>query len=153
MKKLIVSLAIIFMANLAMAQTPASDFIRFDSATTHTNYSMVWKTALLNQVVAVFDGRNQPLMLLMLPANGSKSPVPGVYNFVEGKKRTVKKGSQTAKLEYEPGYISADGNATLTITENDGIFWFSAENVPIIQEKSGESHKISFKMGMFIEKK
>lgn len=131
------------MANLAMSQT--TDFIRFDSATTHTNYSMVWKTALLNQVVAVFDGRNQPLMLLMLPANGSKSPVPGVYNFVEGKKRTVKKGSQTAKLEYEPGYISADGMPRLPLQKTMAFFGFQPKMYPLFTKKAANFIKSALK--------
>jgi hypothetical protein len=152
MKQLILALGIV-LSTLAVKAQPASDYIKVDSNVIHTNYAMYWKTALFNQVVAVFDSKNQPLMLLMLPANGSHSPVPGTYNFVEGKKRAVKKGSQTAKLEYEPGYNSTDDAGTLTITENDGIFWFTAENISIIKNKTGETHKISFKMGMFIEKK
>jgi hypothetical protein len=151
MKQLIVIAGILFSSFAVKAQ--ATDYIKVDSNTVHTNYSMVWKTAIFNQVVAVFDHKNQPLMLIMLPANGSHSPVPGTYTIAEGKKRTVKKGSQTAKLEYEPGYISAENGGTLTITENDGIFSFTAENVTIINEKTKETRTISFKMGMFIEKK
>jgi hypothetical protein len=152
MKQLVIVLSIVFSGMDVMGQQ-ATDYIKVDSNITHTNYSMYWKTALFNQVVAVFDSKNQPLMLLMLPANGSHSPVTGTYNFVEGKRRAVKKGSQTAKLEYEPGYNSTDDAGTLTITENDGIYWFTAENISIIKNKTGETHKISFRMGMFIEKK
>ncbi|MDB5252605.1 MAG: hypothetical protein JWP27_1774 [Flaviaesturariibacter sp.] len=129
-----------------------TDFIRLDNGTAHSNYQMFWKTALLNQVVAVLDNRNQPLMLIMLPANGGHSPVPGTYPIAEGSKRAVKKGSQVAKLEYEPGFESVEGGGTLTITENDGIYWFSAENVSIINKKTNETRKVSFKMGMFIQK-
>ncbi|MDB5196135.1 MAG: hypothetical protein JWP88_505 [Flaviaesturariibacter sp.] len=130
----------------------ATDYIKLENNTTHRNYQMIWKTAILNQVVAVLDNKNQPLMLLMLPANGGHSPVPGTYTVVDGSKRAVKKGSQTVKLEYEPGYVSAEGGGTITITENDGIFWFTAENVTIVNSKTKETHQISFKMGMFIEK-
>jgi hypothetical protein len=138
-------------APTAAAADP-NHFIRLDNGVSHANFLMYWKTALLNQVVAVLDNRNQPVMLLMLPANGGHSPVPGTYPIVEGSKRAVKKGSQVAKLEYEPGFESADEAGTLTITENDGIYWFSAENITIVNKKTKETRKVSFKMGMFIQK-
>jgi hypothetical protein len=131
---------------------PKNDyFILFDNTTRYTNFLPQWKTALFNQVVAVFNN-NQPLMLIMLPANGGHSPEPGVYNIAEGSKRAVKKGSKLAKLEFEPGYVSAEGG-TLTITEHDGIFSFAAENVTIVNSKTKESKQLSFTISMFIEKK
>jgi hypothetical protein len=129
----------------------ANYFILFDNNTRYTNFSPVFKTALFNQVVAVWNN-NQPLMLIMLPANGSHTPEPGTYNIAEGSKRTVKKGSQVAKLEFEPGYVSAEGG-TLTITEHDSIFKFIAENVTIVNSKTNESKKLTFTISMFIEKK
>lgn len=152
MRKLLFILGVIFSASAAFSQQASSDYIKLDSTVTYTNYNMVWKTAILNQVVAFTDTRHQPVMLICLPANGAHSPVPGTYTIDDGNKRTVKKGSQTAKLQYEPGYVSVADGGTLTITENDGIFWFSADNVSVINTKTKETHKLSFKSGMFIEK-
>ncbi|HEX2627619.1 MAG TPA: hypothetical protein VHM26_01360 [Chitinophagaceae bacterium] len=150
MKKILIALTVFFSTTAVFGQT--ADFIRFDTSKVHTNYSMTWKTALFGQAVAVLDNRNQPLMLLLLPSNGSHSPVPGTYAIMEGGKRSVKKGSQIAKIEYEPGYESIDSAGTLTITENDGIYTFSAENISIIHGKTKEAHKLTFKMAMFIQK-
>jgi hypothetical protein len=140
------------MPEVQSADAPKNDyFILFDNTTRYTSFLPEWKTALFNQVVAVFNN-NQPLMLIMLPANGGHSPEPGVYNIAEGSKRAVKKGSGLAKLEFEPGYVSAEGG-TLTITEHDGIFSFAAKDVTIINSKTKESKKLTFTISMFIEKK
>jgi hypothetical protein len=151
MKKLLLSLLLSLTLGSAFAQ---NDFIRLDEATTHSNFMAVFRTAMMNQVIACTDTKGQPLMLIMLPANGSQAPAPGTYPITDGSKRAVKKGSGVAKLEFAPGnYVSADNAGTLTITENDSIFTFTAENVSITNSKTKETHKLSFKVALFIEKK
>jgi len=155
MKRLSVFIAIILFTQTAFGQANPNPeyFIKMDSTYSPSSFSPEWKTAFFNQVVAIRDHNGQPLMLIMLPANGGHSPVPGTYPIMEGKKRTVKKGSQIAKLEFEPGYISTDDAGTLTITENEGVYFFKAENVSIVNSKTNEKHTINFKFGLFIEKK
>jgi hypothetical protein len=152
MKKILFLQLCFFLAVSAFSQQ-TEEYIRLDSGTSQKNYMPYWKTAVFNQVVAIFDSKNNPLMLIMLPANGSHSPLPGTYPIMDGKKRAVKKGSQIAKLEYEPGYISADNAGMLTIEEKNELFWFTIDNATIINPKTSETHKLSIRFSMFIEKK
>jgi len=150
MKRVFVVLTMILTSVAVYAQ--AADFIRFDSSKVFTDYSITWKTALFNQSIIIHDNKGQPLLLLCLPANGSHSPVAGVYTIMKGGKRAVKKRSQIAKIEYEPGYRSIASAGSLIISENKGIYTFSAENISIIHGKTKEAHKLTFKMAMFIQK-
>ena len=151
MKKMFFASILVSISFIGFSQE--SDYIKLDNGVAHKNYMMYWKTAVSNQAVAIFDQQNKPLMLIMLPANGGHSPVAGTYQIADGSKRSVKKGSQTAKIEYEPGFISEEGGGTLVIEEKNELVWFSAENISIINPKTKETHKLSIKMSMFIEKK
>ena len=113
---------------------------------------MEWKAAIFNQVIAIRDSKEVPLLLIMLPANFERSPEPGTYQIEEGTKRRIKKGSQIAKIDYKQAYQSTDGGGTLTITEKDGIYYFIADNISVLNSKDKTLHKISFNTGMFIEK-
>jgi hypothetical protein len=154
MKKILFSITFSFCAFVTYAQLPVKpDYnIKLDSTYTHPDFDPVWKTAILNQVIAIRDFKGQPLMLICLPANGSHSPTPGTYNFMYGKKKVVKKGTQIAKIQYEPNLLSIDGGGVLTITENESIFKFVADNITLIDTKTKKEHKVSFNFSLFIEK-
>jgi hypothetical protein len=110
-------------------------------------------TAFPNQKIILTDNKSQPIMLLSFPVNGSHTPALGTYNIMSGKKLGIKKGSQIAKVDMKPNFISTDEGGTVTIFEFNELHWFFADNISIINTNTQEAHKLSFKIGMFLEKK
>lgn len=156
MKKIVLLLSVTLFCTIAFCQ-PAmpENYIKLDADIKSSSFEVVWKTAIFNQALVMFDLKTgKPLMMISLPANGSHSPVAGTYPIMEAKKRNIKKGTQIAKVEYEPGFNSIDSAGTLTISATaDGLFTFQFADVAILNSKTNESHKLSFKTVLFIEEK
>jgi hypothetical protein len=163
MKKSIIALCICVLTTTAFSQTitdtaafiakaGASDFIMLDGKVVNNNFGAEFGKSFFNQKIVLSGNDNQPFMLLSLPVNGSHSPALGTYNIMSGKKLAVKKGSQIAKIDMKPNYISLDDSGTLFIFEFNGLHWFIAENISIIDTNKNETHKMSFKIGMYIAK-
>ena len=77
----------------------------------------------------------------------------GTFNFMSGKKLAIKKGSQIAKIDMKPNYISVDDGGSLAVFEFNELHWFFAKDISIIDTDTKETHKLSLKISMFIEKK
>jgi hypothetical protein len=135
-----------------IAKNGPSDYIMIDGKVINSSFGAELGKSFFNQKIVLTGNNNQPFMLLSLPVNGSHSPAFGTYNIMSGKKLAVKKGSQIAKIDMKPNYISMDDAGTLTIFEFNGLHWFFADNISIIDTEKNETHKMSIKIGMYIEK-
>jgi hypothetical protein len=136
-----------------MKQSGPKDYIMLDSKLLNDSFGADFSVTFVNQKIILTDNRSQPIMLLSLPVNSSHSPVFGTYKIMSGKKLGIKKGSQIAKVDVKPNYISADDGGSLIIFEYNELHWFFADNISIINTDTQQAHKLSFKIGMFLEKK
>ncbi len=164
MKKIILTLGIAISAGTAFSQiitdtaafikqSGPSDYIMLDGKVVTNSFGANFIIAFPNQKIILTDNNHQPIMLLSLPVNGSHTPAFGTYNVMSGKKLGNKKGSQVAKIDMKPNYISTDEGGKVTIFEFNELHWFFADNISIINTDTQEAHKLSFKIGMFLEKK
>jgi hypothetical protein len=164
MKKIYLILCICFFTINAFSQTTItdtaafiakngpSDYIMIDGKVVNSSFGATVGRSFFNQKI-ILTGNNQlPFLLLSLPVNGDHSPAIGTYNIMSGKKLAVKKGSKIAKIDMKPNYISTDDAGTLTIFEFNGLHWFFADNISILDTDKNETHKMSIKIGMFIQK-
>ncbi len=127
------------------------DYIKIDGQSIVGDFSATFLSRVPNQALIISD-RNQPKMLIALPTRMSSSrPEAGTYVVMSGKKLPVKKGSQIAKLDIKPNYISVDEGGKIMILYYNELYWFFAENISIIDSKTNETHKISFRISMFIQ--
>jgi hypothetical protein len=134
-------------------QSGPKDYIMLDGKLINDSFGATFSTSFFNQKIILTDNSNQPFMLLSLPVNGSHTPAFGTYNIMGGKKLAVKKGSQIAKVDMKPNYISTDNGGAVTIFEFNELHWFFADNITVINTDTQETHKLSFKISMFIEKR
>jgi hypothetical protein len=134
-------------------QSGAKDYIMLDGKLLNDSFGAEFSTSFVNQKIILTDNRSQPIMLLSLPVRGGHTPEFGTYKIMSGKKLAVKKGSQVAKVDVKPNYISTDDGGSIVIFEFNELHWFFADNISIINTDTKEAHKLSFKIGMFIEKK
>ena len=160
MKKIYLSLCILFTSVFAFGQitdTAAflekggyNSYIKIDEQPAITDFGADFLTRFPNQALIIQE-RNQPKMLIALPSNmSSAKPTPGAYAVMSGKKLGVKKGSQQAKLDIKPNFISVDEGGTIHVLYYNELYWFVGENITIIDSKTNETHKISFKISKFI---
>lgn len=161
MKKIYLFLCILFVSGFAFGQAITDtaaflatggydSYIRIDDKPIVSDFGADFVSRVPNQALLIQE-RNQPKMLIALPSNfGSSKPTPGTYNVVSGKKLGVKKGSQEAKLDIKPNYISTDDAGKIHIIYYNELYWFVGENITIIDSKTNETHKISFKISKFI---
>lgn len=164
MKKLLLTACVAFFTiasfsqNIAdtaafMAQSGSKDYVMLDGKLITESFGATFTPTFVNQKVILTDNLQKPIMLLSLPTNLIHTPAFGIYNVMSGKKLAVKKNSQIAKVDLKPNYISTDAGGTITIFEYNGLHWFFAENIAMIDTDTQATHKLSFKIGMFIEKK
>ncbi|HEX7844946.1 MAG TPA: hypothetical protein VF476_04035 [Chitinophagaceae bacterium] len=161
MRKIFLALGILFISAFAfgqnitdtaafLAQGGYDNYIKIDDKAIATDFGADFLSRVPNQALIITE-RNQPKMLIALPSNMSNSkPTPGTYNVMSGKKLGVKKGSQEAKLDIKPNYISTDDGGKIHILYYNELYWFIGENISIIDSKTNETHKISFKISKFI---
>jgi hypothetical protein len=135
-----------------IAKNGPSDYVMIDGKVINNSFGGELSRSFFNQKNILTGNNNLPFMLLSLPVNGSHSPAFGTYKIMSGKKLAVKKGSQIAKIDMKPNYISTDDGGSLIIFEFNGLHWFFADDINIIDTEKNETHKMSFKIGMFIEK-
>jgi hypothetical protein len=164
MKKLLLTISIGLFIATAFSQTITDtatfikqsgpkDYIMLDGKLINDSFGATFSTSFFNQKIILTGNNNQPFMLLSLPVNGSHTPAFGTYNIMSGKKLAVKKGSQVAKVDMKPNYITTDDGGSITIFEYNELHWFFADNISVINTDTQEAHKLSFKISMFIEKK
>jgi hypothetical protein len=164
MKKLLLTISIGLFIATAFSQTITDtatfikqsgpkDYIMLDGKLINDSFGATFSTSFFNQKIILTGNNNQPFMLLSLPVNGSHTPAFGTYNIMSGKKLAVKKGSQVAKVDMKPNYITTDDGGSITIFEYNELHWFFADNISVINTDTQEAHKLSFKRSMFIEKK
>jgi hypothetical protein len=164
MKKLLLTLSIALFTATAFCQTITDtaafikqsgpkDYVMLDGKVITNDFGANFIIAFPNQKIILTDNGNRPIMLLSLPVNGSHTPAFGTYKVMSGKKLGNKKGSQIAKVDMKPNFISTDEGGSVTIFEYNELHWFFADNISIINTDTQEAHKLSFKIGMFLEKK
>jgi hypothetical protein len=136
-----------------IAQSGPKDYVMLDGKLLNDSFGATFTPTFVNQKIILTDNLQKPIMLLSLPVNLIHTPAFGIYNVMSGKKLAVKKNSQIAKVDLKPNYISTDAGGTVTIFEYNGLHWFFADNISIIDTDTQAAHKLSFKIGMFIEKK
>ncbi len=164
MKKLLITLCIGLFSATAFSQvitdtaaflkqSGTKDYIMLDGKIVTNSFGANFIIAFPNQKIILTDNKSQPIMLLSLPVNGSHTPAFGTYSVMSGKKLGIKKGAQIAKVDMKPNFISIDEGGTLTIFEYNELHWFFADNISIINIDTQEAHKLSFRIGMFLEKK
>lgn len=161
MKKLILSLSVLFFTGSVFGQAITdtlafvqqggpNSFIKIDDKPIVSDFSADFLSRVPNQALIIRE-RDQPKMLIALPSNFTYSkPTPGTYTIMSGKKLGVKKGSGEAKLDIKPDYISVDNGGTIYVLYFNELYWFIGENITIIDSKTNETHKISFKISKFI---
>lgn len=164
MKKLLLTLGIALFTVTVFSQTITDtaafiqqsgpkDYIMLDGKLINDSFGADFSVTFVNQKIILTDNRNQPIMLLSLPVNGSHSPAFGTYKIMSGKKLGIKRGTQVAKVDMKPNYITTDDGGSLVIFEFNELHWFFADNISIINTDTQEAHKLSFKIGMFLEKR
>jgi len=133
-----------------IAKTGTSDYIKIDDKPIVGDFGADYLTRVPNHALIIKE-RDQPKMLIALPAGTSDSkPAPGTYTVRSGKKLGVKKGSGEAKLDIKPNYISTDDGGTIHVLYYNELYWFIGENINIVDSKTNETHKISFRIAKFI---
>ncbi len=164
MKKIFFTLAITFVTNIAFSQTITDtaafiaqngpkDYVMLDGKILNESFGSTFTPTLVNQKIVLDDNLNKPFMLLSLPTNILHTPAFGAYKVMSGKKLAVKRNSQIAKVDLKPNFITVDDGGTINIFEFNGLHWFFADNISVIDKDTQTPHKLSFKIGMFIEKK
>ena len=166
MKKLLLTLSIGFFTATAFSQSVTitdtaafikasgdKDYLMLDGKLISDNFGATYGTSMVNQKIILNNAQQQPIMLLSLPYNGGHTPTFGTFNIMSGKKLAVKKGSQIAKIDMKPNYISVDDGGSIAVFEYNELHWFFAKDITIIDTDTQQTHKLSFKIGMFIEKK
>src|SRR5262245_54807683 len=119
MRKICFALFVLFVSSVSFGQAITDtaafvvkggydNFIKIDDKAIVSDFGADFLSRVPNQALIIKE-RNQPKMLIALPSNISMSkPTPGMYSITNGKKLGVKKGSQEAKLDIKPNYISTD---------------------------------------------
>ena len=160
MRKIYLSLCTLCLSAFAFGQTITdtaafiakggnSDYIKIDDKPIVGDFGADFLSRVPNQAL-IINERNQPKMLIALPAMSGSKPAPGTYTVKSGKKLGVKKGSGEAKLDIKPNYISTDDGGSIYVLYYNELYWFIGENITIIDSKTNEIHKISFKISKFI---
>jgi hypothetical protein len=164
MKKLLLTICVSLLIGAAFAQpitdtaafiakNGSSDYVMLDGKVLYQSFGATFTPTFVNQKVILDDNAHKPFMLLSLPTNLIHTPAFGEYKVMSGKKLAVKRNSQIAKVDLKPNYITIDDGGTVQVFEFNGLHWFFADNISIINKDTQEAHKLSFKIGMFIEKK
>jgi hypothetical protein len=161
MRKIYLSVSALFLSAFVFGQTITDtaafiakggpdSYIRIDDKPIVSDFSADFLSRVPNQALIIKE-RDQPKMLIALPSYTSNSkPAPGIYTVKSGSKLGVKKGSGEAKLDIKPNYISTDDGGTIYVLYYNELYWFIGENITIVDSKTNETHKISFKIGKFI---
>ena len=118
-------------------------------------YDIVYKSRVPNQglIISEINGNmSEPKLIVAFPANMSSSrPTQGIYTVMSGKKLPIKKGSGIAKIDIKPGLLSDDNGGQIKVLYYNELFWFIGEDISITDEKTKETHKLKFKVSMFIQ--
>ena len=161
MRKIYLSLCILFLSAFAFGQSITDtaaflgkggydNYIKIDDKAIVSDFSADYLSRVPNQALVIKE-RDQPKMLIALPANMSNAkPAPGTYNVKSGNKLGVKKGSGEAKLDIKPNFISTDDGGTIHVLYYNELYWFIGENINVVDSKTNETHKISFKISKFL---
>ena len=106
----------------------------------------------INPESQIKGNMSEPKLIVAFPANmGSTKPSPGTYTVMSAKKLAIKKGSGIAKIDIKPGLISDDNGGKVQVLYYNELFWFIGDDISITDEKTKETHKLRFKVSMFIQ--
>ncbi len=164
MKKLLLITCIAFLTSTSFSQTITDtavfiaqsgpkDYVMVDGKTINDSFGATFTPTFVNQKIILEDNLNKSFMLLSLPTNLIHTPAFGEYKVMSGKKLAVKRNSQIAKVDLKPNFITIDDGGIINVFEYNGLHWFFADNISIIDTDTQTPHKLSFKIGIFIEKK
>lgn len=146
MKKGITAVFFSLFSLAALAQDKG--YIIFDQDTV-PDFNAEFRTGLVMHVLRTGLGPNTYLQLALPPANG-KAPVPGTYTLTNGNSKGIKKGSGIARLMFGLRYISTDESGKVEVTYADGLYTFNMNNIKLVDKKSGEEHRLTAKVTVFI---
>lgn len=146
MKKYIILIFCSFFALSAFAQDKG--FIVFDQDTV-PDFNAEFRKGLSMHVLRTGLGTYTYLQLALPPDNGN-TPLPGKYTLADGKPKAIKKGSGIARLMFGLRHISTDQSGTVEVSYANGLYTFDMKDIRLVDKKSGEEHRLTARVTMFI---
>lgn len=146
MKKYIIFICCSLFTLTAFAQDKG--YIVFDQDTV-PDFNAEFRKGLSMHVLRTGLGPYTYLQLALPPDKGN-TPVPGIYTLADGKSKAIKKGSGIARLMFGLRHISTDQSGTVEVSYANGLYTFDMKDIKLVDKKSGEEHRLTAKVTMFI---